>query len=151
MGTYSTTAKLIELLGENLFRLLDVDDGSDISANAEILRDIAVVDSDINDHLRSRYEVPLAVVPISVESIAADLVFYRLLRRRTSSLAQDDIDAYNDALRRLRDIRDGKNILKIPVPNEQHDLADLTVVEVGADILQSDTRVLEKQEIFRNY
>lgn len=137
MGTYISTAEAIEMLGPQVYHLLDVAEGSDISANTTLLRAITIADDTINDHLRGRYSLPLSDVPASLAAIAADIVRYRLVQRRVEVVSEEDRRVYEDAIRQLVGYRDGKTQLTFPPEHENHDngeagaVLESTMAEVG--------------------
>jgi phage gp36-like protein len=74
--------------------------------------DIALADAsaEIDGYLRARYTLPLASVPADLKRLACDIARYRLLddaagRDSTARLA------YEDAVKQLSAIRDGKSAL----------------------------------------
>lgn len=147
--SYATVSDVVALVGNQVYALLEVEDGADVAANAKLLKAIAVADATIDDHLRSRYALPLVSTHETLTAIAADLVRYRLASSRHDVEMQADIDAYDRAIRQLRDIRDGKTILEFPAPNVRHDLASPGVVQIGENATGSGS--LATEHWLRNY
>lgn len=101
---------------QELVELTDDDRTGEVNATvvAAVLED---VDGKIDGYVRGRYTTPLAVSD-QVKTIAVDLaVFFLFQRRRRMS---DDVQKqYDDAIRFLMKVAEGKVTLDQPAPNNQ--------------------------------
>ncbi len=149
MGTYIDATGVILHQGDQVYDLLDVANGSDVSGNTTLLKAISTADSIINDHLRPRYSLPLESVPDSLESIASEIVRYKLVQRRQEVVNDEDRRVYEDALSMLKGYRDGKNTLEFPAQAETSDRATAEVVEVGSS--DQHSQHLSSQPWFKNF
>ena len=107
---YLSTSELLQLFGdEEVFAAFGVDNVSDLeasSATALINNASALIDA----HIATRYAVPLHTpVPALIQRIAAAVVRYDYHAADTRERVEG---AYREALRFLRDLRDGKIVLQ---------------------------------------
>ncbi len=112
---YCTLEDLIKTLPEE--RVIELSDDSDTptSVNEDNINEvIAKADGDIDGYIGGRYSLPLTTVPQKIKDISVDLAIYHLFTRRPEREAPDGIRTkYNDGLKRLKDIQDGKFLLGI--------------------------------------
>jgi phage gp36-like protein len=80
-----------------------------------ITRVLADADALINGYLGGRYALPLAQVPPMLTLLACDIAFYRLHSLNPTEIAEK---RYNDAVKTLRDIADGRIKLQLDGINE---------------------------------
>ena len=107
---YLSTAELLKLFGdEEVFAAFAVDNKTDLEASAVV----ALIDNAsalIDAHIATRYSVPLLQpVPALIQRIAAAIVRYDYHAADTRERVEG---AYREALRFLRDLRDGKIVLQ---------------------------------------
>lgn len=98
---YITVADLQKRFGEDEILALADRDGDDIVDTDVIDQAIADVAAVIDVYLSGRYQVPLESPPTIVQSIAADLVRFKLMDNRATEEAEK---RYKDAIQLLRDI-----------------------------------------------
>lgn len=79
---------------------------------------IASVDEDVDALLRGRYPVPLVPVPRVIERLASNLVWYRLHKRRNTTVPDGVTKDYDDAMTMLRALQTGRALL--PQSNAGH-------------------------------
>ena len=109
--SYISASKLLQLFGEEeIFAAFAVDNKNDLDASA-VLSLIDNASALIDAHIGTRYAVPLQQpVPALVERIAAAIVRYDYHAADTRERVEG---AYREALRFLRDLRDGKIVLQV--------------------------------------
>lgn len=151
MGTYIDTDEVVEFLGDQVYALLDVEAGADISANTSLLRAIGVADSVIDDHLRPRYALPIASPNDTLRSIAADIVRLRLIQRRVDVATEEDRKLYEDAMSMLRGIRDGKSLLEFPAQAANHDRGSARKVLSSSSATNTDRQQVGGRAWFDNF
>lgn len=111
---YATLADLIEKFGESdLEELTDIDDpraGGIVQSRIE--EQIARASAEIDSYLASRYSVPLAdPAPLTIKGACCDMAFFYLHRLGAN---ESVVDAYDRAVRFLRDLAAGKAGLPLP-------------------------------------
>lgn len=109
---YATLATLTDRYG--LATLVSLTDRGAVATGAVdtavVNRALADADALIDGYLAARYVLPLASVPPLLASIAAAVAFWSLHIAAPDDKVRKD---YDDALRQLRDIADGR--LRLPV------------------------------------
>ena len=107
---YLSTSDLLQLFGEEeVFAAFAVDNKNDLDASA-VLSLIDNASALIDAHIATRYNVPLQLpAPALVQRIAAAVVRYDYHAADTRERVEG---AYREALRFLRDLRDGKIVLQ---------------------------------------
>lgn len=125
--TYATQADLeTRFKNQELIELTD--DANlgviDAAAVAVVLVD---TDAEINGYLASRHSLPLTQVSPELVRLACDIARYRLYDNR----ATEQVKArYDDAIRKLRDVANGKASLGIDEASQP--VADMGSVQVSA-------------------
>lgn len=138
MGTYSATTDVTARLGTQVYGLLGVNDGSDVSANTTLLAAITYADSVIDGYIATRYELPLTSVPDSLKTDACNIVRKFLLDTRPDMVTEGDVVAYNDAIRHLRDISKGVIHLGVTEANEPEVDGTPEIKILGEDLDEDD-------------
>ncbi len=130
--TYATKENMVDQFGEQeLIMLTKADEAIDDDVLNRVLLD---ADALINGYLASKYSLPLSTVPEMLTLIASDIAYYRLQAEGASETSQK---RYNDAIKMLRDIADGK--IKVPsvAGLEPADTSNEAVMEAIPDRLFS--------------
>lgn len=153
MGTYSGTSDVTARLGTQVYGLLGVADASDVSANATLLAGIAYADSVIDGYVATRYELPLASVPSSLTTDACNIVRKFLLDTRPEMVTASDVEAYDTAIRHLRDIAKGAIHLGVSAANEPDIDGDPEIKIIGEDLDESadSHHTITSQSWFSNF
>ncbi len=107
---YLSTSELLQLFGEEeVFAAFGVDNTNALDASAVV----SLIDNAsalIDAHIATRYSVPLqSPVPALIKRIAAAVVRYDYHAADTRERVEG---AYREALRFLRDLRDGRIVLQ---------------------------------------
>lgn len=105
--SYTTLADLITRFGKD--ELVQLSDRqiplTGVIVSTVVDRAIADADAEIDAHLGGRYQLPLASVPVVIGRVACNLARYHLYNDNPT----DEIrKRYEDGLKFLRDVRDGK-------------------------------------------
>lgn len=101
---YITPDDLAQAYGEEIILLADRD--HDGAADAGVIEAaIRSVDEQIEGHLRSRFALPLIEVPGMIRQCALRIARYLLADDHATDRIKDD---YQQALKDLRDIREGR-------------------------------------------
>jgi phage gp36-like protein len=110
--TYATLDNLNERFGERM--LIALTDRDEISTG---VMDVSVIDQALSDadaiidgYLVGRYTLPVSETPDLVVDLAQCIAIYKL---HTSTAPEKIKDDYNQAMRQLREIADGKIRLSI--------------------------------------
>jgi len=110
MAIYCTAEQLEAFLGTaELVDLSDRDGQNEIN-QARVDDALTYADGLINGYVGRRYPLPLSVVPQLLTDIAIDLAHYRLYPQAPLEHVKD---AYEAALRQLRDISEGRLALDL--------------------------------------
>ena len=106
---YSTKEDLVKVLPEETLHQLvnDEETGVEADLDARITEAIAQADGEIEMYLGGRYSVPL-VTTAGLRRCSCDIAIYHLYARYDETIPETRETRYKDAVRILRDIRDGK-------------------------------------------
>lgn len=111
---YATLTDLIEKFGESdLVDLTDIDDPRvNGVVQSRIDEQLARASAEIDSYVAPRYSVPLSSpVPPTIKGVCCDMAFFYLHRLGAN---QSVVDAYDRAVRFLRDLAAGKAGLALP-------------------------------------
>lgn len=134
---YVTRQKLIDRFGyDELIQLTDrsrppVNDIDDDVLNAAITDAEAFVDS----HLQTRYQLPLAEIPPTLERVTGNVVRYYLYDDRAT---EQVTKLYNDSEKFLISVRDGKIQLGLTANSEQPEVHDAAEMVSGGNVFNRD-------------
>jgi phage gp36-like protein len=115
--TYATQQNMVDRFGEQ--ELIDLTDRDNTDAiNAIVLAGaLADADGEIDSYLAGRYKLPLTTTPTVLVRLACDLARYRLYQGQ--GRPQEAVrEAYEDAVRFLRDVSTGKAHLDLDAQQE---------------------------------
>jgi phage gp36-like protein len=113
--TYATLQDLITAIGEDeLISIADHDRDGTINAEA-VERALAAASALIDSHLAVRWPTPLASVPDLIRDLAIDIAIYKLAGP-SRGLTDEQRQRYEDALKLLGRLADGKATLDLPPP-----------------------------------
>lgn len=111
---YATPASMVQQFGRDLFNLLDVEEGSDVSANVALLAACDRANSEVDSYLREQYALPLDAVPAVLVGFAGDLTRYHLVSsRRIDMFGEAEDRAYSKAIGYLKDLSLGRARLSL--------------------------------------
>lgn len=82
---------------------------------------IKKADGEIDLLIGSRYAVPLATVPDAVRGWSVDIALYRLYLRTQEAMPESRRAAYKDAIAALKEVRDGRMDLPVPLASGDED------------------------------
>lgn len=110
---YATVNDIVELYGQSALYVADHDrDGAADAGVAE--RAIVSAEAEIDTYIGARYPLPLTVVPIFLTQLCVDIAVYRLALS-ADVLTEEHRRRYDDAIKHLMRIADGKAALVFPV------------------------------------
>lgn len=109
---YATEADIVELYGADALYVAD-HDGDGASDTAAVERALSSASDEIDSHLAVRYTVPLEDTPSVVRQWCVDIALYRLALSHTV-LTEEHRTRYEDALKALKNVADGKQRLVFP-------------------------------------
>jgi len=110
--TYAAASDISDLYGaEALARLMDTD-GDGATESATVARALTYADAQINSYIGVRYALPLPSTPDLVKMLAVDIAVYRLAQDHTR-LTDEIVKRYDDAIKQLRALSEGKAVLPI--------------------------------------
>ena len=116
---YSTVENLISIIPlQELINLTNDDDSKEINEK-NINCAISYADEFINSYLRNKYILPLKYTPALIVQLSTDIAAYRLYSRRPRKLPEHIKEAYDTAVKTLKDIQKEQMILDLP--NEHPD------------------------------
>jgi phage gp36-like protein len=107
---YATLDALSDRLGADTLLQLADRSGAGVVDQGVVDRALADTDAVIDASLAVRYRLPLAAVPAIVVDLALSIASYKLHRFAPDEKIKDD---YDQALRDLRDIADGRKRLDL--------------------------------------
>ena len=133
---YATKQDMIDRFGEEeLIQLTDRSNAGVIDDQV-LNRAIADADAEIDGYLGGRYALPLAIVPVSLGRIAADVTRYYLYE----DAATDHVrQRYEDAVRFMRAVGEGKVSLGI-------DASGATAQQAGGASMTSGGRIFTRDD-----
>jgi phage gp36-like protein len=103
---YCTLDDLLALITETELAQLTTESGD--TPDSEVVSEaIARGEAEIDAYLGKRYSLPLAAVPPRVKGLAVDIAIYHLFTRRNIGEGVRR-QRYEDALKFLRDVADGR-------------------------------------------
>ncbi|MAI62414.1 MAG: hypothetical protein CBB87_08055 [Micavibrio sp. TMED27] len=107
---YATKVEMLQRYQENeLIQLTDNIEPYTYQINDDVLNTaLADATAEINLHVSGRYKLPLNPTPDALENICCVIAFYKLNRRGNTDAERQD---YEDALKFLRSIAEGKTLL----------------------------------------
>lgn len=122
MSSYATCADLLADADPVLVAQLT---GTDEPDEDKITRALENASGEIDSFLASRYPVPLADPPVVLRKYAVDIALYEMQKLRQLGDLEDSRQRYEDALRFLMRVNEGKLNLgpapsegeAVPVPN----------------------------------
>jgi phage gp36-like protein len=121
--SYLETQDLIDELGESTLVQLTDDAGTGQINDARTQKAIEFARGTFDSYARSRYSIPVPVTPV-VKSINLDLAIFHLYKSR-STIAEGVYtirkNAYDDAMRQLKAIAEGRAALDVPATEEAID------------------------------
>lgn len=107
---YATAADLVARYGDQVAQMV----GGDPASAPVVLQALGDAAVEIDAFLAGRFDLPLPGVPNLLTNLAADIAVYRLQVLTPNDLIEDARRRYEDALKRLRDIREGRLDLGLP-------------------------------------
>ena len=114
--SYCSVNEIKTIVPEDELINLTVDNpDEDSTVDVAMFEDISkYADELINGYLRSRYTLPLSLVPDLIKKLASDIVAYRLYLRRPQDIPEHIKENYKMAVRTLSEIQKGTFILDMP-------------------------------------
>lgn len=126
---YSVEADIIKALPEETIIELTDDEETREIHSPFVDEAISKADGEIDAYLVNRYTTPLAVpIPAIIRGLSVDISIYYLYKRRVEEIPETRLVSYRDAVRTLRDIRDGK----MPLPVTEEDEAEASDIAFGS-------------------
>jgi len=122
-------------------RLLELTDDENLGAinQARIDEAISTAQGEVDGYLQERYDVPLSPVPPLITGACVDVALYHLYSRRMETLPEIRSKRYDNAVRLLLRIADGKLSLGIAVPPEE--------TNSGKVLVTASTRIFPDTEL----
>lgn len=106
---YSTLADIKKLIPEETLVQLTDDEGLAKINQARVDEAIAQADAEIDAYLGARYTVPFAApVPALPARLSSRMAVYHLYARKVEEIPKTRVDQYNNVLRVLEKIAEGK-------------------------------------------
>jgi len=110
---YISAKDLGDRYGDTLAQILQ---GESVKTrNALLKRALADATAEVDSFLQGRFLLPLPFVPPVLAQITADIAIYRLLVIRPNQTVEDARQRYEDAVKRLEQIRKGQLDLGLPL------------------------------------
>lgn len=111
---YSTLKDIVKVIPEDTIIQLTDDAASGSVETPRVDEAIAQADDEINIYIGVKYTVPLSSpVPPIIRGISCDIAIYKLYKRRVEEIPETRLITYRDAIKVLKEIRDGKMPLPI--------------------------------------
>ena len=102
---------------EELIHLTD-DAGAGAIVESRVTQAIASADAEIDGYCAVRYAVPFSPVPAVIRKCSIDIAVYNLHARRTKTIPEARQVRYDNAVRILRDIAEGKASIDVEAAPE---------------------------------
>lgn len=120
---YATQADIEAIYTEEFLVNLADFDGNEIADDTVVDRALADASGLIDSHISIRYDVPIATVPDFLRRICIDIAVYTIAVD-ADRLTEEYRRRYEDAIRHLERIADGRAGLGIPVGQDGADTDD---------------------------
>lgn len=111
MSSYATPEELIAATPEHLVAQLT---GTEEPDEAAIQRALDDASAEIDSYLAARYALPLGTVPANLRRVSIDIALYRLMALRALGDIEDSRKRYEDAVKYLAGLADGRVSLGLP-------------------------------------
>lgn len=110
---YSATADILKVMSEPELVQLSNDDAAATTADeTNVAQAITDADEIIDGFVRGRYGVPLSPVPGLIKKLSVDIAVYHLwMRRRRAEMPEGIEKSYQNAVKLLEKIQQGKVLL----------------------------------------
>jgi len=105
---YCTQNDILHQLDEDSLIQLTDDEGTGAVDQDVLNRAIADADATIDAYCQGRYSIPLSSVPGMIRQISVDIAIYNLYSRRGDVIPDIRRDRYNNAIRFLEKVAEGK-------------------------------------------
>lgn len=106
--SYSTIDDVRQQISEDDLIALTDDAGAGVVDETRVTRAIADADEEIDGYVGSRHTVPLSPVPPIVRKHSVDIAIYNLYRRRMHEIPESRKGTYENAIKFLDKIAQGK-------------------------------------------
>ena len=110
---YISAKDLADRYGDTLAQIID---GGNPVRNGLVKRALMDATAEVDSFLQGRFVLPLPFIPPVIAQITADIAIYRLLVLRPNQTVEDARQRYEDAVKRLEQIRKGQLDLGLPSP-----------------------------------
>lgn len=107
---YATAADLVARYGDQVAQIA----GGDPATAPSVAQGLLDAAAEIDGFLAGRFTLPLQEVPAVLTNLACDIAIYRMQVLTPDHLVEDARRRYEDAIRRLKDIREGRMDLGLP-------------------------------------
>lgn len=114
-GGYATPADILASAPSRLVAHLT---GSSEPSDDALTKALESAAGDIDSYLSNRYALPLPSVPLKLRDVAIDIALYKLLRLRPLGDIDDTRKRYEDAIRFLERVSEGKVGIGLPTAEE---------------------------------
>lgn len=114
---YSTLDDLKEALDETTLIQLTDDAGAASVDTSVTTRAIADADEEIDGYIGTRVALPLATVPGIIRKLSVDIALYNLFSRRHDSIPEIRKERYDNAVKFLTQVANGKISLGLNDPD----------------------------------
>jgi phage gp36-like protein len=124
--TYITKQDLIDRHGEEKLAIIAGDENGEIKQD---IVDAAIDDAsdEITGYISSRYALPFSIVPRMLERIAVDVSIYRMASDADTG-SEEIRKRYEDAVKALEKIRDGKIMLEAQQKETEENEAEMPIL-----------------------
>lgn len=122
-------------------RLLELTDDEGLGAinQARIDAAIGTAQGEVDGWLQERYDVPLDPVPALIKGACVDVALFHLYSRRMETMPDVRIKRYDNAIKLLARIADGKISLGVTAPPEE--------TNSGKVLVTASTRLFSDTEL----
>lgn len=117
---------------DRLSELLGVPVGSDPLTDSGLQQAIQSANDEVASIVLARYSQPFAVIPPTLRDSATALAIWRLKQRVPYTISESDAKSFDDTMRALREIAEGKRQLLFPPQNQTEALVPSTRVAVSS-------------------
>ena len=131
---------------ETLADILNISDPSEIPTNETVNSHIEQANNFVDIYIGSRYQLPLTGEPMPfLVNAAAKIAIYNLQRFARKEFVDDVTrEDYNEAIRILEEIRDGKLRLVFPDKDRRESLVEPQRVNLGSNINKRSEREFDR-------
>lgn len=151
-NTYTTAALVVSTYGAGKLQgVLGLGSAVDPATNASVVSAANAANSEVDSHLRSRYELPLDSAPDFLVEAATDIAFWHISKRADALASEADSDRIKAARDILKSISKGLMGIDIGDPGDDSGAtahARVATPQVGSSVCNNTDPGIRSRSLF---